>query len=582
MRSLRSVILIRLVIVAAVSFLLAAGFTYYFYQKILLKQMIHDDDTKLGQTARQLQYMSDDIVKFASSLIISNQLQSFFNQYGQMETFDKLSLLQDTFSYLDENKGLRKEVTSFALVMPGGEAFYSEARYDNYMNDRMKEAWYQNFVASGQLGGFTEPHQIFFNAVTQSNTISYIVNVKDVQQSGRTIGQLILNLDYSSFESLLTYGSTDFDGFLWANDSNHIIYEKKLRQPDSTDENVFKREALLQKEEGIREINGGYLLVNRFAGNNWRLISYTSHQTLIERGRIVIYLLSIFSLASTILILVLIMPAIFRITRPIMRLYHAMNAVSSGNLQTSVTIQTGDELEKLGQGFNRMIEQLRMDLEESIRYEQEKRELELELLLSQLNPHFVYNTLNAVIYMAQKQGNEDVVRMVASFIRILQDAVRMGDGHALIPLREEISILRDYVAIQSYRYLDIFEVVWDIDDQWLDCLIPRNLLQPFVENAIFHGICPKDAKGTIRISASAKSGILTLIVEDNGIGIEAEQLTAIWDKGVNKDGPGIRHIGLSNTKKRLEHLFGKQAILCIESVPDEGTTVQVSIPERYG
>ncbi|MFC5449410.1 sensor histidine kinase [Paenibacillus aestuarii] len=582
MRSLRSVILIRLVIVAAVSFLLAAGFTYYFYQKILLKQMIHDDDTKLGQTARQLQYMSDDIVKFASSLIISNQLQLFFNQYGQMDTFDKLSLLQDTFSYLDENKGLRKEVMSFALVMPSGESFYSEARYDNYMNDRMKEAWYQNFVASGQLGGFTEPHQIFFNAVTQSNTISYIVNVKDVQQSGRTIGQLILNLDYSSFESLLTYGSTDFDGFLWANDSNHIIYEKKLRQPDSTDEELFKREALLHKEEGIQAINGGYLLVNRFSGNNWRLISYTSHQTLIERGRIVIYLLAIFSLASTILILVLIMPAIFRITRPIMRLYHAMNAVSSGNLQTSVTIQTGDELEKLGQGFNRMIEQLRMDMEESIRYEQEKRELELELLLSQLNPHFVYNTLNAVIYMAQKQGNEDVVRMVASFIRILQDAVRMGDGHALIPLREEISILRDYVAIQSYRYLDIFEVVWDIDDQWLDCLIPRNLLQPFVENAIFHGICPKDAKGTIRISATANSGILTLIVEDNGIGIEAEQLTAIWDKGVNKDGPGIRHIGLSNTKKRLEHLFGRQAVLQIDSLPDAGTTVQVSIPERYG
>ncbi|MCY9670216.1 histidine kinase [Paenibacillus alginolyticus] len=582
MRSLRSVILIRLVIVAAVSFLLAAGFTYYFYQKILLKQMIHDDNTKLGQTARQLQYMSDDVVKFSSSLIISNQLQMFFKSYEQLDTFDKFSLLQDTFNYLDDNKGLRKEVTSFALVMPNGEAFWSEARYDNYIYDRMKEEWYQNFLISGKLSGFTEPHQIFFNAVTQSNTISYIINVKDIQQSGSSIGQLILNLDYSSFESLLTFGSTDFDGFLWANDSNHIIYEKKQQQTDPAANDMLKNEALLQKEEGIRKIKGGYLLVNRFAGNNWRLISYTSQHTLIERGKIVIYLLAIFSLASTILILVLIMPAIFRITRPIMRLYHAMNAVSSGNLQTSVSIQTGDELEKLGQGFNRMIDQLRVDMEESIRYEQEKRELELELLLSQLNPHFVYNTLNAVIYMAQKQGNEDIVRMVASFIRILQDAVRMGDGQSLIPLREEISILRDYIAIQAYRYIDIFDVIWEIDDHTQDSLIPRNLIQPFVENAIFHGICPKDEKGTIRISAAAQNGILTLIIEDDGVGIEAEQLTAIWDKGINKEGPGIRHIGLSNTKKRLEHLFGIQSVLQIDSIPEKGTTVKISIPERYG
>ena len=106
-----------------------------------------------------------------------------------------------------------------------------------------------------------------------------------------------------------------------------------------------------------------------------------------------------------------------------------------------------------------MTNQLQVHLEESIRHEKDKRELELELLLSQLNPHFVYNTFNAVIYMAQKQGNDDIVRMVGFFIRILQDAVKMDGAQSLIPLSEEIRLLRDYIAIQSYRYIDMFEVI---------------------------------------------------------------------------------------------------------------------------
>jgi two-component system sensor histidine kinase YesM len=284
-------------------------------------------------------------------------------------------------------------------------------------------------------------------------------------------------------------------------------------------------------------------------------------------------------MTSTILILLLMMPAIFRITRPIMRLYHAMNAVSSGNLHTSVNIKTGDELEKLGLGFNRMTNQLQVHLEESIRHEKDKRELELELLLSQLNPHFVYNTLNAVIYMAQKQGNDDIVRMVGSFIRILQDAVKMDGAQSLIPLSEEIRLLRDYIAIQSYRYIDMFEVIWDIQDEANDCLMPRNLIQPFVENAIFHGICPKDATGTIRISASVSRQILVIQVEDDGIGIEPHQLKAIWDMGEHKKNSGLRHIGLSHTRKRVEHLFGRQASMRMASSLGQGTTVTVELPK---
>ncbi|HTG70708.1 MAG TPA: histidine kinase, partial [Candidatus Udaeobacter sp.] len=459
--------------------------------------------------------------------------------------------------------------------------FWSEARNDQYFSGLLKENWYQNHIRSGQEHSFTEPHDMILtgNSVMKGKIISFIVTVKDIEQPGRTIGELILNLDYESFESLLDFGSADFEGLLWTNKAGYLLYEKKSPEPDIALTRSLLLAASEKQTEGISSVKGGYMLIDRFESNNWKLVTFISRASLMERGKIVIYLLGFFSMTSTILILLLMMPAIFRITRPIMRLYHAMNAVSSGNLHTSVNIKTGDELEKLGLGFNRMTNQLQVHLEESIRHEKDKRELELELLLSQLNPHFVYNTLNAVIYMAQKQGNDDIVRMVGSFIRILQDAVKMDGAQSLIPLSEEIRLLRDYIAIQSYRYIDMFEVIWDIQDEANDCLMPRNLIQPFVENAIFHGICPKDATGTIRISASVSRQILVIQVEDDGIGIEPHQLKAIWDMGEHKKNSGLRHIGLSHTRKRVEHLFGRQASMRMASSLGQGTTVTVELPK---
>ncbi|WP_419875306.1 sensor histidine kinase [Candidatus Pristimantibacillus sp. PTI5] len=581
MKSLRSVILQRIIIVAIISFLLSAAFTFYYYKTILVKQMIHEDETKLSQTVRQLEYMSDDIAKFSFSLIISEQLQSFYKTFDQLDTFGQFALIQDSLDYLDENKGLRKEVSSFALLLPDRRVFWSEARNDQYFSERLKEDWYQNFVQSGQQHAFTEPHDMILtsNTVEQGKIISFIVTVTDIEQPGRRIGELILNLDYSSFESLLDFGSADFEGVLWMNDAGYLLYEK-----DSPSSGISLTPSLLQaaserQKDGISSVQGGYMLVDRFESINWKLVTFISQASLMERGRIVIYLLGVFSLTSTTLILLLMMPAIFRITRPIMRLYHAMNAVSSGKLHTSVNIKTGDELEKLGQGFNRMTNQLQVHLEESIRHEKDKRELELELVLSKLNPHFVYNTLNAVIYMARKQGNDDIVLMVGSFIRLLQDAVKMDGVQSLIPLREELDLLRDYIAIQSFRYIDMFEVEWHVQEQAYECLVPRNFLQPFVENAIFHGICPKDLPGTLRISAAVSSTALILRIEDDGIGIEEEQLATIWDKENQKKNSGLRHIGLSHTRKRIEHLFGGQATMRIDSLLDQGTTVTVELPK---
>ena len=273
-------------------------------------------------------------------------------------------------------------------------------------------------------------------------------------------------------------------------------------------------------ETAILKTKGGYFLVDGIEIYGWEIVTFVPMKSLMERSEFIIYLLLFFSIVNSVIILLLMMPAIFRITRPIMRLYHAMNSVSKGDLHTSVNIKTGDELERLGDGFNRMVTQLRQHLAKSIKHEKEKRELELDLLLSQLNPHFVYNTLNAVIYLARSKGHTDIVKMVSAFIRLLQDSTKTGEENRLVPVHNEIALLGDYIEIQSYRYAGMFEVEWSIDQNALEYLIPRNLLQPFVENAIFHGICAKDEPtGKIRIVVGVESENLLVKIEDDGVGI---------------------------------------------------------------
>jgi len=597
--------LLRIGVISLVSLLLSGLFTYYYYDAIVKDQMLQIDKKQLEQTARQLQYMSDNIAMFASTLIISEPVQRFFLEYKSADTFKQFQMQSETFNFLKDHQGLRQEVESFALVFPDGDAYWDPAPNDAYFRNHMNQPWYERFARSNRYAGFTEPHEMFLNgnATTEQKTISYIVNVRHVEFGGRVIGQLILHLNYSSFAQLLDFGGEHFDGYWWIGGDNAdlVLYSPggsaagaqdapwsaELARDETGNGDPGEglgRPAPLPRllEAGDRPVaaGNGYFQAERLAGYDWQLVAYTSNETLMERSRFILYLLIVFSLTSAAVILSLMMPAVFRMTRAILQLYQAMVSVSSGNLQTSVSIRTGDELERLGNGFNRMTQQLQVHLDESIRYEQEKKEMEWELLMSQINPHFVYNTLNAVIYMAERAGHKSISAMVGALIRILQNSIQPENGAKLVPLAEEIQVLKDYISIQSYRYEGMFDVAWDVSEAALRCLLPRKTLQPFVENAIFHGICPKDEYGTIWLSAAVSpEGRLVVRVRDDGVGIDPARLADIWTARAKAARPsGVRNIGLPNTKRRIEHFFGDRGKVRIDSEPSRGTTVTIELP----
>ena len=203
------------------------------------------------------------------------------------------------------------------------------------------------------------------------------------------------------------------------------------------------------------------------------------------------------------------------------------------------------------------------------------------MLQNQINPHFIYNTLNSIKWMATIQHAPGIAEMTMALSRLLK-SVSKGNER-LVPLQEEFALLNDYFTIQQYRYGGTITMdVTYIEDERLcrDCMIPRFTLQPLVENAIFHGIEPTGECGTITLTGREENGDLYLCVEDDGAGIEPERLANILTVESKRSGSSLNGIGIANVHKRLQLIYGRQYGLSVESELGKYTRVTVHLPKE--
>ena len=266
------------------------------------------------------------------------------------------------------------------------------------------------------------------------------------------------------------------------------------------------------------------------------------------------------------------------ITRPIRQLCDASEQIGKGHLDTRINIAARNELSLLGNSFNHMSEQITV-LIEDIRTEQiYNRNMELKLLQSQINPHFLYNTLDNIIWLSQADRKEDVASLVMSLSRFFRTT--LSGGRDIIPLKEEISHVEAYLQIQQFRYRDILSYRIELPQELTEVPVIKMTLQPLVENALYHGIKYKREMGEIRISARKEGENACICVTDNGIGMKEEDLAHLRNllAGTEKPAPDNSGFGIVNVDQRLKLNFGEEYGLSIESVYGEGTTITVHTP----
>ncbi len=263
-----------------------------------------------------------------------------------------------------------------------------------------------------------------------------------------------------------------------------------------------------------------------------------------------------------------------KISQPIKQLERLMRKVEQGDFNIRAEEAGEEEVKHLSRAFNLMINRIKK-LMEQIVYEQEsKRKSELKALQAQINPHFLYNTLDSIVWMAESGKIEGVITMVAALAKLFR--ISISKGAEIITVNDEIEHARNYLIIQKIRYKDKLEYTIDAHPETLKCKTLKIILQPMIENALYHGIEHMVDKGIIRITTSIVGNKVLLQVCDNGLGMPPEKLEKILSsESKSIDGSGV---GVKNVHERLQIYFGKQYGLEIESELEVGTRVKIWLP----
>ncbi|GGD78564.1 cache domain-containing sensor histidine kinase [Paenibacillus nasutitermitis] len=410
-----------------------------------------------------------------------------------------------------------------------------------------------------------------FNGREETVTIG-----RKIVHNRQTIGVVMIDLNYGILSNNYNIQPSEDSRIYVMSDSGELIYGSSSK--------ANGEEAALLKEQtrgsGVREAKLGgrsHLIVSsRSDSTGWTTVGMIPLQALMKdsvtlRSQII----QVVALVYMAVLLVSIAVA-SHITRNLRRLHSAMRWVQEGNFFVTADISAKDEVGQFYRMFQKMLERLRELMEDIKLRERLKREAELTALQAQIRPHFLYNSLNTIKYMAALNGTRNIEEVSGSLIELLRGV--LGNTKEFIPLREELSYVQSYVTIQRYKYADRFRIHFEIDPHMLDIPVLKLTLQPLVENALTHGVGSLLEGGSIMVKAYADGGELVLEVGDNGIGMTQEEMDAAMRTGTIQDQFRKGGMGLRNVNERIRMVYGQAYGVRLYSRPDAFTKAEIRIP----
>ncbi|MCX7711775.1 MAG: sensor histidine kinase [Clostridia bacterium] len=320
-----------------------------------------------------------------------------------------------------------------------------------------------------------------------------------------------------------------------------------------------------------------YITFRAIEGTNWRIISFIPAVE-VEKDIIWLRNWTILICASTCLLALIVSVAISdSISKPVRRLSKMMLKVGGGDFSVLSSYESKDEIGILSSHFNKMVSQVQQLIQEVYQEQLLKQKAELKSLRMQINPHFLYNTLESINWMARTKGVPDIGKMVKALGDLMRSSI---SGDDFVSIEEEMKNINNYLTIQKFRYGDRFDVVTDIDPEIAMIKIPKLILQPIVENAIVHGIEEMVGNGRIEIKGALENQKVVLQVKDNGIGMDESQILELLSQKDNaRQTEGHTHIGLRNVDRRVKMYYGQDYGLFIESSPGCGANVKILLSQ---
>ena len=558
-------LLIQLVIYVFIMILALLGIVggiYYQTSSVAIRQTTEQNTRKTIQQSGQFITSYLQKVKQTTRSLAENEKIKTYAQTPSQENAEQLRQLFATILKTD------LDLVSAILVTKDGNLISTDPELTMKTSaDMMKEKWYQDAIHKGAMPILTPARRTISHTTGEKWVISIMQEVVD--KDGKNLGVVRLDIGYKTLEAYLDQLQLGKEGFTFIVDANHdFVYHPKKAVYSSHVE--MKAMALyLSVKNGYVKSKQAYVSQYQIPNSGWTLIGVSSMEQLHAVQTQILWSFIGTGLFALGVCLIGIWFVLRLWIKPLRDLQATILKVGSGHSDLRANETGSPELVDLARQFNIMldrIDQLMIAVKEE---EQNVRKYELQALSSQINPHFLYNTLDTIVWMAEFNDSKRVVEVTKSLAKYFRLA--LNQGHEQISLKDEIDHVRQYLFIQKQRYGEKLQYEIKELKQYDDYKIPKLILQPLVENAIYHGIKEMNRQGRIRVSVSENDTQLIVSIYDNGRGFVASETT---------NAPLVRlgGVGLKNVDQRLQLQFGKSYHMEIKSEENTYTEIRLYFP----
>lgn len=519
-----------------------------------------------------------DYMENISYLVSSNEdVQSYL--FGEETDPEARGRILNQFKTILDS---RSDILNLGIIGENGRMLINNAqRLTNPDLDIHTQEWYTNALEGSASSYLSSSHvqHIISGERPWVITLSRGIRNKSSKSENQKEGVFFIDLNYSAISELCNQSMVGNQGYAFILDADgNIVYHPQQQQlyNELQTENISlimgtDKDTVLSGKGSAEKLYS----ISRSEKTGWTVVDCVRVEELLRKSN---KAQSLYVLVAMGLMIVALFFSRFisrSITQPIQQLCDSMARVQEGDFSVSdVVVDSKNEIGSLTKSFNVMTHRIQDLMEQNIREQEAKRKSELKALQSQINPHFLYNTLDSIIWMAEGKKNEEVVLMTASLARLLRQSISNEDE--VVSIGQEVEYARGYLTIQKMRYKDKMEFQIDVDPSILHIPLIKLVLQPVIENAIYHGLKYKESKGLLMVKGFRKNGNAVLQVIDNGVGMDQETLDHIYEKHkVNYQSNGV---GVYNVQKRLQLYYGSEYGITYESEKGVGTTATITIP----
>lgn len=577
-KSIQSTIAVAFSCLIVVTIAVIAWMSYHLSTDAVKKNSRDYTYQLMGQVSSNMDSYINYMDNISRMVLSSYDIKEYLLKQVYLGAIGKEDLKQKISFQLNTVLNTRKDISSILIFGTNGEIIpYNGNIKLNPQVDPTEQSWYEKAIEAKGKVVISSSH-VQNMILNDYNSVISLSRELSSDIGDEKLGVLLVDLNYSVITDICNKIKLGNRGYVFIVDAQgNIVYHPKQQMINND-----------QKMELISEVmrtpgssfvtsegkNSRMYTIKTSQSTGWKIVGVTYMDELVSnKDELQTY--TFFGGIGFLIIAVLLSIILsLRISRPIKHLESSMKEVEKGNFDIQVDIQSSNEIGHLSNRFNRMTTEIKELMLQNVKEQELKRKSELQVLQAQINPHFLYNTLDSIIWMAETGKSKEVILMTASLAKLFR--LSISKGQEFISIFNEIEHIKNYLTIQKMRYKSKLDFEINVDKSILSYKVIKIILQPLVENAIYHGVRNNTGIGNIQITGIRKGNRILLQVIDNGIGMSQEEIHNIYQKDrTSAKGSGI---GVQNVDQRIKLHFGDQYGLHFESELGKGTTVNIWLP----